>query len=75
MSIRVNPLGLAAAEIFGLDCSGPLTDQAFQVVESAFLDYPYYFFAPRFCPPPMWPGLETVRSARRISHPGNHRGE
>jgi hypothetical protein len=24
MSIRINPLSPAAAEIFGLDCSGPL---------------------------------------------------
>ena len=44
MSIRVNSLGPAAAEIFGLDCSQPLADQAFQVVESAFLDYPVLIF-------------------------------
>ena len=40
MSIRVNPLGPTAAEIVGLDCARPLTEQAFQVVEFAFLDYP-----------------------------------
>ena len=44
MSIRVNPLGPAAAEIFGLDCARSLADQAFQVVESAFLDYPVLIF-------------------------------
>jgi alpha-ketoglutarate-dependent taurine dioxygenase len=44
MSIRVNPLGSAAAEILGLDCARPLTDQAFQVVEFAFLDYPVLVF-------------------------------
>jgi alpha-ketoglutarate-dependent 2,4-dichlorophenoxyacetate dioxygenase len=44
MSIRINPLSPAAAEIFGLDCFRPLTNQAFQVVESAFLDYPVLIF-------------------------------
>ena len=44
MSIRVNPLGPTAAEIVGLDCARPLTDQAFQVVEFAFLDYPVLVF-------------------------------
>src|SRR5215469_1824098 len=44
MSVRVNPLGPAAAEILGLDCSLPLTNQTFQVIESAFLDYPVLVF-------------------------------
>ena len=44
MSIRINPLGTAAAEILGLDCSQPFTDQTFQLVESAFLDYPVLVF-------------------------------
>jgi taurine dioxygenase len=44
MSVRINPLGTAAAEILGLDCSQPLSDQTFQLVESAFLDYPVLVF-------------------------------
>jgi taurine dioxygenase len=44
MSVRINPLGTAAAEILGLDCSQPFSDQMFQIVESAFLDYPVLVF-------------------------------
>jgi taurine dioxygenase len=44
MRVRINPLGTAAAEILGLDCFQPFSDQTFQVVESAFLDYPVLVF-------------------------------
>jgi taurine dioxygenase len=44
MSVRINPLGTAAAEILGLDCFQPFSDQTFQLVESAFLDYPVLVF-------------------------------
>ena len=44
MSVRVSPVDPAAAEILGLDCSHPLTDSTFQVVESAFLEYPVLVF-------------------------------
>jgi taurine dioxygenase len=61
MGVRVNPIDPAAAEILGLDFSQPLTDEAFQVVESAFLDYPVLVFRDQ-----MLSATDVARFGRRF---------
>jgi taurine dioxygenase len=61
MSVRINPLGTVAAEILGLDCSQPFSDQTFQLVESAFLDYPVLVFRDQ-----LLSAIDVARFGRRF---------